>query len=103
MRNEYDMRRRLVVDSFNAMGLTCFEPYGAFYVFPCIKSTGMTSEDFCTKLIMDKHVAVVPGTAFGECGEGFIRVSYCYSIENIKEAVTRIGEFVKELEDEHDR
>lgn len=96
MRNEYDMRRRLVVDSFNAMGLTCFEPYGAFYVFPCIKSTGMTSEDFCTKLIMDKHVAVVPGTAFGECGEGFVRVSYSYSLNHLKTALQRIRDFIEE-------
>ena len=96
MRNEYDMRRRLVVDSFNAMGLTCFEPYGAFYVFPCIKSTGMTSENFCTKLIMDKHVAVVPGTAFGDCGEGFVRVSYSYSLNHLKTALQRIKEFLEE-------
>ena len=72
-------------------------------MFPCISSTGLTSEEFCEKLLYAEHVAVVPGNAFGDCGEGFIRVSYCYSIENIKEAVTRIGEFVKELEDEHDR
>lgn len=72
-------------------------------MFPCIKSTGLSSEEFCERLIYSKRVAVVPGNAFGDCGEGFIRVSYCYSIENIKEAVTRIGEFVKELEDEHDR
>ena len=69
----------------------------------CIQSTGLSSEEFCERLIYSKRVAVVPGNAFGDCGEGFIRVSYCYSIENIKEAVTRIGEFVKELEDEHDR
>ncbi|MBQ5763791.1 MAG: aminotransferase class I/II-fold pyridoxal phosphate-dependent enzyme, partial [Ruminococcus sp.] len=80
MRDEYDMRRRLVVDSFNDMGLTCFEPLGAFYVFPCIKSTGLSSDEFCTRLIMEKHVAVVPGTAFGECGDGFVRVSYSYSL-----------------------
>ena len=72
-------------------------------MFPCINSTGLSSEEFCERLIYSKRVAVVPGNAFGDCGEGFIRVSYCYSIENIKEAVTRIGEFVKELEDEHDR
>ncbi|MCQ2514229.1 MAG: aminotransferase class I/II-fold pyridoxal phosphate-dependent enzyme [Ruminococcus sp.] len=97
MRDEYDMRRRLVVDSFNAMGLTCFEPLGAFYVFPCIKSTGLTSEEFCTRLIIEKHVAVVPGTAFGECGEGFVRVSYSYSIKHLRTALERIGEFLKEL------
>lgn len=96
MRDEYDMRRRLVVDSFNAMGLTCFEPLGAFYVFPCIRSTGLTSEEFCTRLIMDKHVAVVPGTAFGTCGEGFVRVSYSYSIKHLKTALERIREFLKE-------
>lgn len=94
---DYDMRRRYTVKAFNDIGLDCFEPEGAFYVFPCIKSTGLSSEEFCERLIMSKRVAVVPGNAFGDCGEGFIRVSYCYSIDNIKEAVTRIGEFVKEL------
>lgn len=97
MRDEYDMRRRLVVDGFNEMGLSCFEPLGAFYVFPCIKSTGLTSEEFCTRLIMDKHVAVVPGTAFGECGEGFVRVSYSYSLKHLKIAIERIKEFLEEL------
>lgn len=94
---EYDMRRRYTVDAFRKIGLDCFEPEGAFYVFPCIKSTGLSSEEFCEKLIMAKRVAVVPGNAFGDCGEGYIRVSYCYSIDNIKEAVSRIGEFVKEI------
>jgi aminotransferase len=97
MLDDYDMRRRYTVNAFREIGLDCFEPEGAFYVFPCIKSTGLSSEEFCEKLIMSKRVAVVPGNAFGECGEGYIRVSYCYSIDNIKEAVTRIGEFVKEL------
>ena len=97
MRDEYDMRRRLVVDSFNEMGLTCFEPLGAFYVFPCIKSTGLTSEEFCTRLIMEKHVAVVPGTAFGQSGEGFVRVSYSYSIKHLKIALARIKEFIEVL------
>lgn len=97
MRDEYDMRRRLVVDGFNAMGLSCFEPLGAFYVFPCIKSTGLTSEEFCTRLIMDKHVAVVPGTAFGNSGEGFVRVSYSYSINHLRTALKRIKEFLEEL------
>lgn len=97
MRDEYDMRRRLVVDGFNEMGLSCFEPLGAFYVFPCIKSTGLTSEEFCTRLIMDKHVAVVPGTAFGECGEGFVRVSYSYSLKHLKIALERIRDFLEEL------
>ena len=94
---DYDMRRRFTVNAFREIGLDCFEPEGAFYVFPCIKSTGLGSEEFCEKLIMSKKVAVVPGNAFGDCGEGFIRVSYCYSIENIKEAISRIGEFVKEI------
>lgn len=97
MLDDYDMRRRFTVNAFREIGLDCFEPEGAFYVFPCIKSTGLSSEAFCEKLIMSKRVAVVPGNAFGDCGEGFIRVSYCYSIENIKEAVRRIGEFIKEL------
>ena len=98
MRDEYDLRRRLVVDSFNAMGLSCFEPLGAFYVFPCIKSTGLTSEEFCTRLIMEKHVAVVPGNAFGECGEGFVRVSYSYSLKHLQVALNRIKEFLGELQ-----
>lgn len=101
MRADYDMRRRFTVDGFRKIGLDCFEPKGAFYVFPCIKSTGMTSEEFCEKLIKAKRVAVVPGNAFGDCGEGYIRVSYCYSIDNIKEAITRIGEFVKEIKNEN--
>lgn len=99
MRDEYDMRRRLVVDSFNDMGLECFEPLGAFYCFPCIKSTGLSSEDFCTRLIMNKHVAVVPGNAFGEVGEGFLRVSYSYSLKHLKIALARIKEFLEELKD----
>lgn len=97
MHDEYDMRRRLVVDSFNEMGLTCFEPLGAFYVFPCIKSTGLSSEEFCTRLIMEKHVAVVPGTAFGDCGEGFVRVSYSYSLKHLKIALERIKAFLGEI------
>lgn len=97
MRNEYDLRRRLIVSGFRKMGFECFEPDGAFYVFPCIKNTGLTSEEFCTRLIREKHVAVVPGTAFGECGEGFVRVSYSYSIAHIREALKRIKEFVDEL------
>ena len=94
MRREYNYRRRYIVDGFRAMGLSCFEPLGAFYVFPCIKSTGMTSEEFCGKLLEEEHVAVVPGNAFGESGEGFIRCSYAYSIENIQEALKRIERFV---------
>lgn len=99
MREDYDMRRRFTVNAFRKIGLDCFEPEGAFYVFPCIKSTGLTSDEFAEKLIMSKRVAVVPGTAFGECGEGFIRVSYCYSIENIKKAIDRIEEFIHELKE----
>lgn len=97
MRDQYDMRRRLVVGSLNKMGLTCFEPKGAFYCFPCIKSTGLTSEEFCTKLLHSKHVALVPGSAFGECGEGFVRLSYSYSLKHLKKALTLIEEFLKEL------
>ena len=98
MRTQYDMRRRYLVKCFNEMGLTCFEPEGAFYVFPCIRSTGMTSEDFCQQLLFGKKVAVVPGTAFGDCGEGFVRVSYAYSVEHLQEAVKRIREFLKQKE-----
>lgn len=97
MKEEYDMRRRLMVQGFNEIGLTCREPSGAFYAFPCIASTGLTSEEFCEKLLYAKEVAVVPGTAFGKGGEGFIRASYCYSTEHIKEAIRRMGEFVEEL------
>ena len=95
MRKEYDMRRRYIMDGFNKLGLTCFEPKGAFYVFPCIRSTGLTSEEFCTKLLEEERVAVVPGNAFGASGEGFIRVSYAYSIKNIEKALERIERFMK--------
>ena len=95
MVREYNYRRRFIVDGFRKMGLSCFEPLGAFYVFPCIKSTGMTSQEFCEKLLQEEKVAVVPGNAFGESGEGFIRCSYAYSIENIQEALRRIENFVK--------
>lgn len=95
MRAEYDMRRHVMVQGFNNMGLDCFEPEGAFYTFPCIKSTGLNSNDFCEKLLYDKRVAVVPGTAFGASGEGFIRCSYAYSIKNINIALERIEAFVK--------
>ena len=97
MLEEYDMRRKIIVSGFNRLGLTCREPKGAFYAFPCIKSTGMTSEEFCEKLLESKHVAVVPGTAFGDSGEGFIRTSYCYSTAHIKEALKRIEEFLEEI------
>ena len=96
MRDEYNMRRRLVVKAFNDMGLTCFEPRGAFYAFPCIKSTGMSSQDFCTKLLEQKHVAIIPGDAFGASGEGYARISYAYSVEHLKEALRRIREFLQE-------
>ncbi|MFI3206369.1 MAG: aminotransferase class I/II-fold pyridoxal phosphate-dependent enzyme [Clostridia bacterium] len=97
MRAEYDMRRRFIVDGLNKIGLTCFEPKGAFYAFPSIKSTGLSSEEFCEKLIYSKRVAIVPGTAFGESGEGFVRISYCYSLQHIKEALKRMKEFLDEL------
>lgn len=96
MRTEYDMRRRLILEGFKELGFDCFTPEGAFYIFPSIKHTGMTSDEFCEKLLRKKHVAVVPGSAFGECGEGYIRVSYSYSVKHINEALHRIGEFVKE-------
>ncbi len=96
MREEYDIRRRLIVDGFCKMGLQCFEPEGAFYVFPSIKISGMTSEQFCEELIYAQHVAIVPGTAFGECGEGFARVSYSYSLNHIQEALIRIQRFLEE-------
>jgi aminotransferase len=94
MCTEYDHRRRVMVNGFREMGLSCFEPLGAFYVFPNISSTGLSSNDFATKLLYEKKVAVVPGTAFGERGEGFIRCSYAYSIKNIEKALERIAEFV---------
>ncbi|MBQ8539984.1 MAG: aminotransferase class I/II-fold pyridoxal phosphate-dependent enzyme [Clostridia bacterium] len=95
MCKEYNQRRRVLVDGFRKMGLSCFEPEGAFYVFPNISSLGYSSEDFAKKLLEEEKVAVVPGTAFGECGEGFVRCSYAYSIESIQEALKRIGNFVE--------
>ena len=100
MRSEYDMRRRFVVGSLNEMGLSCFNPEGAFYCFPCIKSTGLTSEEFCTRLLHSKRVALVPGSAFGESGEGYVRLSYSYSIKHLIRAMELIHEFLKELKDE---
>ena len=94
MREAYNERRRFLMNEFREMGLKCFEPYGAFYVFPSIKEFGMTSDEFCTRLLKEKQVAVVPGTAFGDCGEGFVRISYAYSIDNLKTALERIKEFV---------
>lgn len=97
MKDEYDMRRRIIVRGFRDLGLDCRTPRGAFYAFPSIKSTGMTSDEFCEKLLYSKKVALVPGTAFGEGGEGFVRASYCYSVDHIKSALHRIGEFLEEI------
>ena len=97
MLEEYDTRRRLIVSGFNRLGLTCHDPKGAFYAFPCIESSGLSSDEFCSRLLAEKHVAVVPGTAFGKGGEGFVRASYCYSPAHLKEALRRIGEFLTEL------
>lgn len=95
MVDEYNMRRRMLVDGFNRIGLTCFDPEGAFYIFPCIRSTGMTSEEFCEALLQEEKVAVVPGNAFGDSGEGFVRVSYAYSLKHLQEALRRMERFVK--------
>ena len=97
MRAEYDARRRLILKELNDMGLTCFEPEGAFYVFPSIKVSGLSSEEFCEQLLMKHHVAIVPGTAFGAGGEGYARISYCYSVSHIVEAMKRIRKFLEEL------
>lgn len=97
MREEYNGRRRYLMKRFADMGLDCFEPFGAFYTFPCIKEFGMTSDEFATKLLNAKKVAVVPGTAFGDCGEGFLRISYAYSLDDLKRALDRIEEFITEL------
>ncbi len=97
MLEEYDSRRRMIVRGFNDLGLACRDPKGAFYAFPSIKSTGMTSDEFCEKLLLSKKVALVPGTAFGLGGEGFVRASYCYSVEHISEALRRIKEFLDEI------
>jgi aminotransferase len=97
MIEEYDTRRKLMVSGFNSIGLECREPEGAFYAFPSIKSTGLTSEEFCEKLLESEKVAVVPGTAFGESGEGFVRASYCYSTDHIRTAIERTGRFLKSL------
>lgn len=100
MRNEYDIRRRWLVKALNDIGLECFEPKGAFYVFPSIKSTGLSSEEFCERLLYEHNVAVVPGNAFGECGEGYIRISYAYSLKHLMTAVDRMREFVEQLQKE---
>lgn len=102
MRDSYDKRRRFVVHELREMGLPCFEPYGAFYVFPCIREFGMTSEEFATRLLSDQKVAIVPGTAFGGCGEGFLRISYAYSLENLKRALDRLRAFITKLRAEKD-
>ncbi|MGN0421043.1 MAG: pyridoxal phosphate-dependent aminotransferase [Acetatifactor sp.] len=100
MRTAYNQRRRYLMHAFREMGLECFEPYGAFYVFPCIKEFGMTSEEFATRLLEEEKVAVVPGTAFGDCGEGFLRISYAYSLEKLKLAMGRIEKFITRLREE---
>ena len=100
MREQYNQRRRYLLHAFAEMGLPCFEPYGAFYVFPCIKEFGMTSDEFATRFLQEEKVAVVPGTAFGDSGEGYIRISYAYSLENLKVAIGRLSHFVKKLKAE---
>ncbi len=97
MRTSYNQRRRYLLSEFKKIGLKCFEPFGAFYVFPCIKEFGMTSEEFAERFLEEEKVAVVPGTAFGECGEGFVRISYAYSLEDLKEAVGRFERFIEKL------
>jgi aminotransferase len=97
MRESYDQRRRFLMNAFREMGLPCFEPYGAFYVFPCIKEFGMTSEEFAFALLDAKRLAVVPGSAFGSSGEGFVRISYAYSLEKLKVAMSRLREYIEEL------
>ncbi len=100
MREEYNDRRRYLLHRFDEMGLKCFEPFGAFYMFPSIKEFNMTSDEFATRLLKSKKVAVVPGNAFGSCGEGFLRISYAYSLSNLKEALDRMEDFIKELREE---
>ena len=100
MRKSYDQRRRFLMHEFERMGLDCFESFGAFYVFPSIQKFNMTSEEFATRLLNEEKVAVVPGTAFGECGEGFLRISYAYSLEDLKEALDRLESFIQKLRNE---
>ena len=97
MRESYNQRRRFLMHAFEEMGLKCFEPFGAFYVFPCIKEFGLTSDEFAMRLLEEEHVAVVPGTAFGDCGEGFLRISYAYSIDDLKIALKRLERFIQRL------
>ncbi len=101
MREAYNQRRRYLIHEFKEMGLECFEPYGAFYTFPCIKRFGMTSDEFATRLLKEEKVAVVPGTAFGDCGEGYLRISYAYSLEDLKKALERIRRFIERLDQEN--
>ncbi|MBQ7832618.1 MAG: aminotransferase class I/II-fold pyridoxal phosphate-dependent enzyme [Lachnospiraceae bacterium] len=103
MRESYNQRRRFLMYQFREMGLECFEPYGAFYVFPCIKEFGMTSEEFAMRFLEEEKVAVVPGTAFGDCGEGFLRISYAYSIDDLKVALGRMKRFIAHLREEQDK
>ncbi|MBQ7924695.1 MAG: aminotransferase class I/II-fold pyridoxal phosphate-dependent enzyme [Lachnospiraceae bacterium] len=103
MRTAYNQRRRFLMDAFRRMGLECFEPYGAFYVFPCIKEFGMTSDEFATRFLEEEQVAAVPGTAFGDSGEGYLRISYAYSLEKLKIAMERMERFVKKLREEKSR
>lgn len=100
MKREYNIRRRVLVDGLNKIGLSCFEPLGAFYVFPCIKSTGLTSNEFCEKLLEKEKLAVIPGNAFGDCGEGYVRISYAYSLDKIKKALKKIEDFVNYIKQE---
>ena len=100
MRKSYNQRRRFVLQKFKDMGLSCFEPEGAFYTFPCIKEFGMTADEFASRFLKEEKVAVVPGTAFGDCGEGFLRISYAYSVEELKEALGRLERFVNRLREE---
>jgi aminotransferase len=97
MRESYNQRRRFVLHMLSEMGIPCFEPLGAFYLFPCIKEFGLSSEEFANKLLEEEKVAIVPGTAFGDSGEGFLRISYAYSIDNLRKALTRLGKFVERL------
>ena len=100
MRQSYNQRRRFLLNAFKEMNLPCFEPFGAFYVFPCIKEFGMTSEEFATRLLQEEKVAAIPGNAFGDSGEGYLRISYAYSLDNLKKAMERLGRFVKKLREE---
>lgn len=100
MRKAYNQRRHFLMHEFRRIGLECFEPFGAFYVFPSIKQFGMTSDEFATRLLYEEKVAVVPGTAFGECGEGFLRISYAYSMEDLKKALERVERFINRIKEE---